>query len=89
MVKHNWCEALCKSSRTASNTTIVELEEYFEQIELLDNFKQKGLETIVVDAESDGKKLSKKKKGKAEPSTKKVESRMHFGSAEETHNTKD
>ena len=56
----------------------MELEEYFEQIELLDNLKQKGLETIVIDDESDGEKLSKKKKGKAEPSTKKVESRMHI-----------
>eukprot|EP00957_Ditylum_brightwellii_P117642 8973354-Ditylum_brightwellii.AAC.1 len=56
----------------------MELEEYFEQIELLDNLKQKRSETIVVDDDSDGKKLSKKEKSKAEPSTKKVESRMHM-----------
>eukprot|EP00957_Ditylum_brightwellii_P097448 7421919-Ditylum_brightwellii.AAC.1 len=71
MVKHNWHEALCKSGRTASNMTVIELEEYFKQIELLDNLKQKKSETIVVDDHSDGEKLSKKKKGKVEPSTKK------------------
>eukprot|EP00957_Ditylum_brightwellii_P125517 9567400-Ditylum_brightwellii.AAC.1 len=47
MVKHNWHEALCKSGRTASDMTIMELEGYFEQIELLDTLKQKGLKTIV------------------------------------------
>eukprot|EP00957_Ditylum_brightwellii_P207124 15351586-Ditylum_brightwellii.AAC.1 len=62
MVKHDWREALRKSGRTASDMTIMELEEYFEQIKLLDNLKQKGLETIVVDDNSDGKKLSKKKR---------------------------
>eukprot|EP00957_Ditylum_brightwellii_P210298 15364807-Ditylum_brightwellii.AAC.1 len=36
IVKHNWREALCKSSRTASNMTVIELEEH---IELLDNLK--------------------------------------------------
>eukprot|EP00957_Ditylum_brightwellii_P038236 2890772-Ditylum_brightwellii.AAC.1 len=41
MVKHDWHEALHKSGRTASNMTVMELEEYFEQIELLDNLKQK------------------------------------------------
>eukprot|EP00957_Ditylum_brightwellii_P128592 9809683-Ditylum_brightwellii.AAC.1 len=71
MVKHNWHEALRKSGRTASNMTVMELEEYFEQIELLDNFKQKGLETIVVNDNSNDKKLSKKNKGRSEPSTKK------------------
>eukprot|EP00957_Ditylum_brightwellii_P068378 5191056-Ditylum_brightwellii.AAC.1 len=69
MVKHNWHEVLRKSERTASNMTIMELEEYFEQIKLLDNLKQKGSETIVVDDDSGNKKWSKKKKGKAEPST--------------------
>eukprot|EP00957_Ditylum_brightwellii_P117581 8967609-Ditylum_brightwellii.AAC.1 len=64
MVKHEWCEALHKSGRTASDMTIMELKDYFEQIELLDNLKQKGLDIIVVDDDSDGKKLSKKKKGK-------------------------
>eukprot|EP00957_Ditylum_brightwellii_P005232 399605-Ditylum_brightwellii.AAC.1 len=64
MVKHKWCEALHKSSRTVNNITIMELEEYFEQIELLDNIKQKGSDTIVVDDDSDDKKLSKKKQGK-------------------------
>eukprot|EP00957_Ditylum_brightwellii_P052552 3984851-Ditylum_brightwellii.AAC.1 len=49
----------------------MELEEYVEQIELLDNLKQKGSETIVVGDDSDGKKSSKKKKGTAESSTKK------------------
>eukprot|EP00957_Ditylum_brightwellii_P107544 8205248-Ditylum_brightwellii.AAC.1 len=49
----------------------MELEEYFKQIKLLDNLKQKGSGTIVVDNNSDCKKLSKTKKGKAEPSTKK------------------
>eukprot|EP00957_Ditylum_brightwellii_P157518 11989239-Ditylum_brightwellii.AAC.1 len=39
--QHNWREALQKSSRTACNMTVMELEEYFEQIELLDNLKQK------------------------------------------------
>eukprot|EP00957_Ditylum_brightwellii_P107004 8164785-Ditylum_brightwellii.AAC.1 len=71
MVKHNWHEALCKSGRTASNMTVVELEEYFEQILLLYILKQKGSETIVVDDDYDGKKSSKKKNSKAEPSTKK------------------
>eukprot|EP00957_Ditylum_brightwellii_P097429 7420619-Ditylum_brightwellii.AAC.1 len=47
MVEHNWREALRKSGRTASNMTVMELEECFEQIELLDNLKQKGSETIV------------------------------------------
>eukprot|EP00957_Ditylum_brightwellii_P044217 3355302-Ditylum_brightwellii.AAC.1 len=61
MSKHNWHEALCGSGRTANNMTMVELEEYFEQIKLLDNLKQKGSETIVVDNDSDGKKLSKKR----------------------------
>eukprot|EP00957_Ditylum_brightwellii_P078329 5955908-Ditylum_brightwellii.AAC.1 len=70
MAKHNWREALHKSGRTASNTTVMELEEY--------NLKQKGLETIVVDDNSNGKKSSIKNKGKAEPSTKKVESQMHI-----------
>eukprot|EP00957_Ditylum_brightwellii_P087002 6622045-Ditylum_brightwellii.AAC.1 len=55
MVKHHWHEAMHKSSRTASNMMVMELEEYFEQIEFLDNLKQKGLETIVVDDGSDGK----------------------------------
>eukprot|EP00957_Ditylum_brightwellii_P064341 4882953-Ditylum_brightwellii.AAC.1 len=41
MVKHNWHEALRKSGRTASGMTVLELEEYFKQIELLDNLKQK------------------------------------------------
>eukprot|EP00957_Ditylum_brightwellii_P064328 4882097-Ditylum_brightwellii.AAC.1 len=89
----------------------MELEEYFEQIKLLDNLKQNGLETIVVDDSSYGKKLFKKKRGKTEPSTKKsgkpnAHEKSHFsgkpkygnkfcvlykqfGSAEETHNTKD
>eukprot|EP00957_Ditylum_brightwellii_P035919 2721948-Ditylum_brightwellii.AAC.1 len=49
MVKHNWREALRKSGRTASNMMVMELEEYFEQIELLDSLKQKGSETNVVD----------------------------------------
>eukprot|EP00957_Ditylum_brightwellii_P160880 12249145-Ditylum_brightwellii.AAC.1 len=71
MVKHDLREALHKSVRTASNMTSMELEEYFKQIELLDNLKQIGSETIVVNDDSDGKKLSKKKKGKAETSTKK------------------
>eukprot|EP00957_Ditylum_brightwellii_P143973 10970595-Ditylum_brightwellii.AAC.1 len=47
MVKHNWRETLHKSGRTASNIMVMELEEYFERTELLDNLKQKGLETIV------------------------------------------
>eukprot|EP00957_Ditylum_brightwellii_P032882 2493170-Ditylum_brightwellii.AAC.1 len=64
--KHDWREALHKSSRTASKMKVIELKEYFEQIELLDNLKQKGLETIVVDDNSDGKKLSKKNKGRIE-----------------------
>eukprot|EP00957_Ditylum_brightwellii_P054917 4161929-Ditylum_brightwellii.AAC.1 len=71
MVKHNWREAFCKSGRTASSMMVMELKEYFEQIELLDNLKQKGLETIMVDDNSDGKKLSKKNKGRTEASTKK------------------
>eukprot|EP00957_Ditylum_brightwellii_P039144 2959914-Ditylum_brightwellii.AAC.1 len=71
MVKHDWHKALRKSGRTAGDLTIMELEEYFERIKLLDNLKQKGLETIVVDDDSDGEKISKKKKGKAETSTKK------------------
>eukprot|EP00957_Ditylum_brightwellii_P095074 7240734-Ditylum_brightwellii.AAC.1 len=62
MVKHDWCEALRKSGMTTSDMTVMELEEYFEHIELLDNLKQKGSETIVVDDDSDGEKLSKKKK---------------------------
>eukprot|EP00957_Ditylum_brightwellii_P021283 1605667-Ditylum_brightwellii.AAC.1 len=62
MVEHNWCEALHKSGRTAIDMTSMELKEYFEQIELLNNLKQKGSETIVVDNDSDGKKLSKKKR---------------------------
>eukprot|EP00957_Ditylum_brightwellii_P015858 1194327-Ditylum_brightwellii.AAC.1 len=70
MVKHKWCEALRKSSRTASDMTIIGLEEYFEQIELLDNIKQKGPDTIMVDDDSDDKKLSKQIKGKGEPSNK-------------------
>eukprot|EP00957_Ditylum_brightwellii_P179823 13698339-Ditylum_brightwellii.AAC.1 len=49
----------------------MELEEYFEQIELLNNLKQKWSETIVVYDNSDGKKLSRKNKGKTEHSTKK------------------
>eukprot|EP00957_Ditylum_brightwellii_P112985 8615693-Ditylum_brightwellii.AAC.1 len=73
MVKHDWREALHKSCRTASNMTIMELEEYFEQIELLGNLKQKGSEIIVVDDDSDSKKLSKKR----------------FGGAESTHYTTD
>eukprot|EP00957_Ditylum_brightwellii_P191285 14564716-Ditylum_brightwellii.AAC.1 len=71
MVKHNWHEALHKSGRTASDMMVMELEEHFEQIELLDNLKQKGSENILVDDNSDSKKLSKKNKGKTEPSTKK------------------
>eukprot|EP00957_Ditylum_brightwellii_P082589 6279824-Ditylum_brightwellii.AAC.1 len=71
MVKHNWREALRKCSRTESDITVMELEEYFEQIELLDNLNQKGSETIVVDDNSDGKNLSKKNKGGTDPSTKK------------------
>eukprot|EP00957_Ditylum_brightwellii_P180932 13784658-Ditylum_brightwellii.AAC.1 len=78
MVKHDWREALRKSGRTASDMTVMELEKYFEQIELLDNLKQKGSETNVVDDGSDGKKLSKKNKGRTEPSTKKMESQMHI-----------
>eukprot|EP00957_Ditylum_brightwellii_P173800 13231425-Ditylum_brightwellii.AAC.1 len=111
IVKHDWCEALRKTGRTANNMTVMELEEYSKQIELLDNLKQKGPETIVVDDNSDGKKSSKKNKGKTEPSTKKAgkpnankKSQFsgkpkygnkfcmlckQFGSAEETHNTKD
>eukprot|EP00957_Ditylum_brightwellii_P151141 11508282-Ditylum_brightwellii.AAC.1 len=61
MIKHNWHEALYKSGRTASSMTVMGLEEYFEQIEMLDNLKQKGSETIVVDNNSNGKKLSKKR----------------------------
>eukprot|EP00957_Ditylum_brightwellii_P077117 5860894-Ditylum_brightwellii.AAC.1 len=53
MIKHNWHEALCKSGRAASNMTVMELEEYFKKIELLDNLKQKGSKTIVVDDNSD------------------------------------
>ena len=70
---------------------------------MLDNLKQKGSETIVVDDDSGNMKLSKKKKGKAEPSTKKsgkqnAHKKSHFSGqpkygkkmcAEETHNTKD
>eukprot|EP00957_Ditylum_brightwellii_P001329 104281-Ditylum_brightwellii.AAC.1 len=62
MVKHNWHEALRKSGRTASNMTVMELEEYFKQIELLDNLKQKELETTVVDDDSDGKNRLKGKR---------------------------
>eukprot|EP00957_Ditylum_brightwellii_P180327 13737421-Ditylum_brightwellii.AAC.1 len=62
MVKHKWCEALQKSGRTASNMTIMDLEENFQQMKLLDNIKQKGLDTIMVDDDSDNKELSKKKK---------------------------
>eukprot|EP00957_Ditylum_brightwellii_P164237 12504004-Ditylum_brightwellii.AAC.1 len=56
MVKHDWHEALHKSGRTASDMMVMEFEEYFEQIELLGNLKQKGLETIVADDNSDDKK---------------------------------
>eukprot|EP00957_Ditylum_brightwellii_P016756 1261360-Ditylum_brightwellii.AAC.1 len=69
MVKHNWHEALRKSGRTASNMMVMEFEEYFEQIKLLNNIKQKGSETIVVDDNSDGKKSPTKNKGKTESST--------------------
>ena len=45
---------------------------------MLDNLKQKGSETIVVDDNSDGKKLSKRIRVGQNPPLKKVERQMHI-----------
>eukprot|EP00957_Ditylum_brightwellii_P012192 921029-Ditylum_brightwellii.AAC.1 len=57
MVKHDWCDAICKSGRNPSNVNLQDLTDYFKQIELLEVVKQKS-KTIVVDDNNDEPKKS-------------------------------
>eukprot|EP00957_Ditylum_brightwellii_P085965 6540589-Ditylum_brightwellii.AAC.1 len=55
IVKHGWRNALCKSSRKSTDLSFQDLVDYFKQIKLLDDIKQKP-KTIVVDNNTDKKK---------------------------------
>eukprot|EP00957_Ditylum_brightwellii_P077200 5866525-Ditylum_brightwellii.AAC.1 len=57
MVKHDWCDALCKLGRNPSDMNLQDLMDYFEQIELLEVVKQKS-DTIIVDDDTDEQKKS-------------------------------
>eukprot|EP00957_Ditylum_brightwellii_P162514 12374444-Ditylum_brightwellii.AAC.1 len=58
IVKHDWCDALCKLGRNLCDMNLQDLTDYFEQIELLDVVKQKSVTTVIDDNNDEQKKSS-------------------------------
>eukprot|EP00957_Ditylum_brightwellii_P056409 4275795-Ditylum_brightwellii.AAC.1 len=105
MVKHDWQDDLCKSSRMPTDLSFQDLVDYFEQIELLNGVKQKS-KTIVVDNDSDKRKKPSSHHKKNANSDKNAKNKpkgsyntkrsckycvlcKQFGGNPTTHNTKD
>eukprot|EP00957_Ditylum_brightwellii_P043017 3258740-Ditylum_brightwellii.AAC.1 len=58
IVKHDWCDALCKLGTTLKDMSLEDLMDYFNQIELLGIVKQESKIIVVDDNNDKRKKLS-------------------------------